>query len=230
MQLTISGSIFSWGLDISCMQSLVCSAGKSSLLLIQPSSWADGSVTALLCAMPCLDRGCPCRSHVISICLGRIRLTRTWFVIDDGAVLVLEIHMSLATCHDIMRVQGATWILGLWGCFQCLNICNIIWAYRLDKRRIYKTVSFFQWFSYLFRYTEKVTAFSKICDANVKALQQIFQKLELNLECCIQGMVDKHKKIEEEHGRCTKQVLQLDTKLYAMPCSARCCWHKCTSL
>ena len=180
--------------------------------------------------MPCLERCSCCRPCIINIYLGQVGLLRNIICGWLGAVLVLDLHMSLATCHDIMRVQGATWILGLWGCFQCLNICNIIWAYRLDKRRIYKTVSFFQWFSYLFRYTEKVTASSKICDANVKALQQIFQKLELNLECCIQGMVDKHKKIEEEHGRCTKQVLQLDTKLYAMPCSARCCWHKCTSL
>ena len=36
-------------------------------------------------------------------------------------------------------------------------------------------------------------------------------------------MVERLKKIEEEPGKWTKQILQLEAKLYAMPCSSRCC-------
>lgn len=69
-------------------------------------SWVDGSVTALLCAMPCLERCSCCRPCVINIYLGQVGLLRNIICGWLGAVLVLDLHMSLATCHDIMRVQG----------------------------------------------------------------------------------------------------------------------------
>ena len=30
-------------------------------------------------------------------------------------------------------------------------------------------------------------------------------------------------KVEENRGKCTEQVLQLEANLYAMPCPDRCC-------
>ena len=37
------------------------------------------------------------------------------------------------------------------------------------------------------------------------------------------GMGARRLKIEENRAKCTKQVLQFEANLYAMPCPARCC-------
>lgn len=71
-------------------------------------------------------QGCAFRYRVISIRVGGVCLTGTRFVVDEGTVLELQLHMSFTTCRDIVRVQGATWVLGLLGCLKCLSISSII--------------------------------------------------------------------------------------------------------
>ena len=53
-----------------------------------------------------------------------------------------------------------------------------------------------------------------------------FQLGEFNQGYGDHGMEARHLKIEENHGKCTEQALQLESNLYAMPCPARCCLHR----
>ena len=153
MQHTISGCMFSWFLDISFTQpfGMWC---REVLVASNATHFLDCWISECFAVWNALPRqGCPCRYCVITICVGRISSQGTWFLVDEGTVLELELHMSFTTCHDIVMVEGTTWVLGLWRCLQCLNISSIFWTYSVDERRIYMKVSFFQLFSYLFRYT-----------------------------------------------------------------------------
>ena len=134
--------------------------------------------------------------------------------------------MSFTTCHGIVRLQGGMWVLGLWGCLQCLNISSIIWTYRVDEWKIYTTMRFLEWFSYLFQYTKKVALRVKCWEIQSRAVGWDFQSGKFNQGYGDHGMRARHLKIEENHGKCTEQVLQLKANLYAMPCPARCCWHR----
>ena len=60
-------------------------------------------------------------------------------------------------------------------------------------------------------------------DIYLRALRSDFQLGKFNQGYGDHGMGAIPLKIEEIHGKCTEQVLQLEANLYAMPCPARCC-------
>ena len=134
--------------------------------------------------------------------------------------------MSFHTCHDIVRLQGGTWVLRLWGCLQCLNISSIIWTYRVYEWRMYTTMSFLEWFSYLFQYPKMVAIHVKCWEIYSRGRGRDFQLGKFNQGHGDHGMGARRLKIEENRVKCIEQVLQLEAKLYAMPCPARCCWRR----
>ena len=80
--------------------------------------------------------------------------------------------------------------------------------------------------SHLFQYTKKLAICVKCWEIHSRALGSDFQLAEFSQGYGDHGMGAKHLKIEENHENCTEHVLQLKANLYAMPCPARCCWHR----
>ena len=136
--------------------------------------------------------------------------------------------MSFHTYHDIVRLQGGTWVLGLWGCLQCLNISSIIWTYRVDEWRMPTTMSFLERFSYLFQYPRMVAMHIKCCEIYSRVSGWDFQLGKFNQGYGDHGMGARQLKIEENRAKCTEQVLHFEANLYTIPCPARCCWRRST--
>ena len=185
--------------------------------------WIRDSL-ALGVALP--RQGYPYNYHVIIISLGRISFTgdmicgwprnSSWV----GATHVLR---YLPWYHEGTERNVGSRTLGM---LVVLANFSIIWTYKVDEGRIYNTLSFLEWFSSLFQYTKKMEIPVKCWEIHSRAMGWDFPLGEFNQGSSGHGMEARHLKIEENRGKCTEQVLQLEANLYAMPCPARCCWGR----
>ena len=78
-------------------------------------------------------------------------------------------------------------------------------------------MSFLEWISYLFQYTKKVAICVKCWEIDSRALGWEFQLGKFNKGYGDYGMGQRRLKIEENLGKCTEQVFQLEASLYVMP-------------
>ena len=67
----------------------------------------------------------------------------------------------------------------------------------------------------------------KYWEIHLRAIGLDFPLGEFNQGYGDHGMGAIHLKIEDNRGKCTKQVLPLEANLYAMPCPAMCSWGTC---
>ena len=131
-------------------------------------AWWISASLALCIALP--QHGCPYNFRVRIISLGRISFTGNMICGGRGnnsrvgAAHVL--HCLPWYCEGTGRHEGSRPL----GCLQCLNISTIIWISRVHEGRIYTTMSFLDWCSYLFQYTKMVTIRVKCWEIDYRAM------------------------------------------------------------